>query len=155
MATIWIAIVDMGGNPSKMENAGTPPPKNNAPKNNAPKNNGAPKNNAPKNNAPKNNAPKNNAPKNNAPKNNGQRNNGASSPHLPEEEEEPDLEANVGNVSVTGTVGSNNRSRSPSNANAVEPEVNALEVNTPPTGGRRRSRKHRKGRKSRRSKRSY
>ena len=152
MAPIWLTIVDMGGNPSKMENAGTPPPKNNAPKNNAPKNNSAPRNNAPKNNAPKNNAPKNNAPKNNAA---AQRNNGASSPHLPEEEEEPDLEAGVGNASVTGTVGSNNRSRRSSNVNGVEPEVAAVEVDPAQTGGRRRSRKSRKSRKSRRSKRSY
>ena len=133
MATIWITIVDMGGNPSKMENAATPS-----------------RNNAPKSNAPKNNAPKNNAPKNNAPKNNTPRNNGASSPRLPEEEHEPNLEAGVGNVSVSGTVG-NNRSRRPSNANSVEPEVAAFEVDPLKTGGRRKSRKSRKARRSKRS----
>jgi len=146
MATIWITIVEMGGNPSKMENA----PKNKvANAANASRNNTA---NAPRNNVPKPNAPKPNAPKPNAPRN------GANSPRLPEEEHEPNLEAGVGNVSVSGTVG-NNKSRSPSNANSVEPEVAAFEVDPesspPSTGGRRRSRKGRKSRKARRSKRSY
>jgi len=164
MATIWITIVEMGGNPSKMENT----PKPNAPRNNAansPRNNAAnaPKPNAPRNNAtnaPKPNTPRNNAanaPKPNAPRNNAANapkpnalRNGANSPRLPEEEHGHNLEAGVGNVSVTGTTG-NNRSRRPSNANSVEPEVAAFEVD-PQTGGRRRSRK---SRKSRRSKRSY
>jgi len=151
MATIWLTIVDMGNLGTKMEqgqnasgtvNSSTPLKNNtaaNAPRNNAPAN--APRNNAPAN-VPKNNTP--NARKNNKPRN------GARSPRLPEPEEGANAEAAIPNASVAATAGSNNNSRRSSNANSIEPEVDAVEVDPPTTGGRRR-RKSRKGRKSRKS----
>ena len=149
MATIWIDIIDMGGFGSKMERdtqlggMETPPIRNNLSRNNGVK---SPRL-LPGNinlEANKSNSPR--ATPNRILNNNYGRN----------------VEAGLNlNTSVAATNNSNrnstSNSRHPSNANAVEQELESIEVNNEQTGGKRKSkarksRKVRKAHKTRRTK---
>lgn len=146
MATIWIDIIDMGGFGSKMERdtqlggMEAPPIRNN----------GAKASRLPGNiNLEANQSNQANSPKiNNSSK--------ATPNRISNNNYGTNVEAGLNlNTSVAATNNSSN-SRRPSNANAVEQELESIEVNNEQTGGKRKSkaRKSRKARKARKTRRT-